>query len=126
MKTLTDALAEDGVTLTYTSKVVGDTRMFYGTFHLKGRTMEHDWSQSVDSMDTDPSAASILGPAVRFAQTAEAADDYEDWAGDFSLNRKEWMPRETYREWLDIAKRLRAFLGDERYEGYSSDLVEHE
>lgn len=126
MKTLSEALAADGVTLTHTSKVVGDVRAFHGTFHLGGRTLEHDWSQSADSEDTNPSAASILGPAIRFSQTAEAADSYEDWAGDFSFNEEEWMSRETYEEWLDIAKRLRAFLGDARYEGYSSDLVEHE
>lgn len=126
MKTLSEALATDGVTLTHTSKVVGSARVFHGTFHLEGRTLEHGWSQSADSADTDPSAASILGPVIRFAQTAEAADGYEDWAGDFSLSKEEWMPRETYEKWLDIARGLRGLLGDERYDSYSSDLVEHE
>lgn len=126
MKSLSEALTEDGVTLTYTSETRGQERVFHGVLRCEGRSMEHTWSQHVDNRDLEPSAASVLGPAIRFAQTAEAADSYEDWAGDFSLDPEEWMPHEDYREWLSIARRLRGLLGDERYEGYNSDLVEHE
>jgi hypothetical protein len=127
MKTLSGALAADGVTLAqFISEVHGDTRTFHGTFHFEGRTLEHVWTQHAGNEDLHPSAASVLGPAIRFSQTAEAANGYEDWARDFSFDPEEWMPRETYLRWLAIAKRLRTFLGDERYEGYNSDLVEHD
>lgn len=125
-ESLSEALAADGVTLTYTSRVTGHNRVFNGVITCEGRTMEHDWSQDAGNTDTDPSAVSILAPAIRFAQTAEAADDYEEWASDFAADPSDWMDRETFEKWLKIAQNLRTLLGNERYESYSSNNVEHD
>lgn len=125
-RTLSQALADDGVTLTCAHDVVGGFRAFHGTVHLEDRTMDLNWTQDVDNPDTEPSVVSVLAPVIRNAQTAEAADTYEDWAGDFSLDPEQWMPRQVYTAQLGIAKNLRSLLGDERYEGYNSDLVEHD
>lgn len=126
MRTLSEILAADGVTLTYTSEVVGRDHVFHGVFHFEGRTLEHEWSQSVDNPHVEPTVAEIMGPTLRFAMTAENSHDYKDWASEWTSNPDEWMPRETYEAWLDIAKNLRRLLGDERYESYSSNEVEHD
>lgn len=126
-RTLSEALAADGVTLhTVTHDVVGDFRAFHGTVHCEGRTMDLNWTQDADNPDTDPSAVSILAPVIRNTQTAEASDSYRDWAENFSFDPEEWMPRETYTALLGIAQNLRNLLGDERYESYSSDRVKHD
>ena len=117
MHTLSKILAADGVTLT----VTGDWRHFRGTLHCEGRTLTHNWSQHADNRNV-PSAMSVLGPALRNAQTAEAADSYEDWASDFEPDPRRWMPRDVYEDWLVVAGNLRALLGDERYEGYAREI----
>ena len=124
--TLSERLAHDGITLTYTSQISGHNRVFRGEFHFEGRTLAHDWVQSAADDGPEPTVTEVLAPALRFAMTAEAADDYKDWASGFNSEPKEWMPGDTYRQWLDIAKNLRAFLGDDRYESYSSNEVEHD
>lgn len=126
MRTLSEQLATDGVTLTYTSKTIGRNKHFSGTFHFQGRTLAHDWQQSAAYDGPAPTVTEIMAPAIRNAMTAEAADDYEEWASDFTSNPDEYMPKVVYREWLEIAKNLRAFLGDDRYESYSSNEVEHD
>lgn len=124
--TLSERLAADGVTLTYTSQISGHNRTFCGEFHFEGRTLAHEWRQSANYDGPEPTVTEILAPALRFAMTAECADSYQDWASDWTSNPKEYMPEDTYRQWLEIAKNLRAFLGDDRYESYSSNEVEHD
>lgn len=122
MEKLSDRLIRDGVKLSFRSGVTGRNRWFKGAFHCEGRAMEHDWSTDARN-PKEPTAAGILGPAIRSAQTAEAAEDYEDWASDFSGDS---VDRATYQSQLAIAKNLRTLFGDEQYEAYSPNRVEHD
>lgn len=125
MRTLSEVLAADGITLTCTSETRGPIERFRGTFHFQGRTMEHEWVQHVADSGVTPSVASVLGPVLCSAMSAEAADDFEAWTSTFDYNPGDWFTRDTYEEWLETARKLRAFLGDDRYESYGPDLVEH-
>lgn len=121
---LSERIATDGITLTFTTTERYGKRLYSGIFHFEGRTLAHDWSESVDATE-EPSTFEILAPAIRFSATAEAADDFEEWAEDFGKEASQ-ENRETYTSWLEIAKNLRAFLGDERYEAYAYDSETHE
>ncbi len=114
---LSELIAADGITLTADVSEGGWRRTYQGVFHFEGRTLEHDWS--VDITDTsEVDAASLLSTAVHYSATAEASDDFEEYADDMDMEPSE-ENRKTYTMWLEVAKSLRSFLGDERYERYA-------
>ena len=52
------------------------------------------------------------------------ADNYEEWASDFSSNPDEWMPKQTYTDSVKMAEDLRALFGAARFERYA--MADHD
>jgi hypothetical protein len=127
---LSEKLAADDVTLDATM-VGGDTDAsgwqhykYEGVFTCEGRTMQHEWEEGAGN-DSEPTVLDVIAQAIRQSATAEAAASYEDWASDYTSDPDEYMPIETYRANVQLARDLRDLLGDERFEDFAFN-TEHD
>ncbi|MEU6362184.1 hypothetical protein [Streptomyces albidoflavus] len=128
--TLSAKLAADGVTLTGIDLTAEgpdadgwERRAYTLTASFEGRTFTQEARYGMGA--SEPTILDLMGMLLRQGANAEEADSYEDWASNFTSNPEEYMPRKTYTENVELARRLRAFLGDERFEDYVYD-TEHD
>jgi hypothetical protein len=123
-------LRRDGVTITSHLIATGTDasgwvhREYGVTLGFDGRTFEEKVQHGGEEGDA-PDLTGTVSMIVSGAWTAEIADGYEDWAEGFGgKDREKWMPEETYRLNLANAKRLREFLGGDRFEEYA--MADHD
>ncbi|MER6605682.1 hypothetical protein ABT282_07150 [Streptomyces sp. NPDC000927] len=129
-KKLSEKLAADGVTLTGIELTAEgpdsngwERRAYTLTASFEGRTLVQEAEYGTGA--GEPTILDLMGPLIRQAATAEGAKSYEDWASDFTSDPDEYMPRDEYEESVQLAKRLRALLGDDRFEDYAYN-TEHD
>lgn len=126
MRTLSEALDADGITVRYYARTKGAWRVFDVTVHCEGRSFSFQTRGSADSPNIDPEPVELLAPLIRNVEEAERAESYDEWASRLSDCSEDKLPEEDYRRNLEIAKSLRVLFGDTRYEGYSPHAIEHD
>ncbi|MFD8654970.1 hypothetical protein [Streptomyces mirabilis] len=121
---LSDLIAADGVTLT--SELIATGTNNEGWQHHEYRvTLAYDgrtYTQTVQygiAVTEAPELVETVHMLVSQSMTAYAADDYAEWASDFSSDPAEWMPEKTYTDNVKMAEDLRTLLGAERFERYA-------
>ncbi|MGA5598327.1 hypothetical protein ACPCSE_29255 [Streptomyces cellulosae] len=123
-------LRADGVTLTSEHISMGFEEPegwlhdeYRVTIHFDGRT----YTQTVKhgyGVGKAPELVETVGMLVRQSMTAYAADDYEDWASDFSSDPEQWMPEQTYADNVQMAKDLISLFGADRFDRYA--MADHD
>lgn len=122
-------LRADGVTLASRLVAMGTDsegwvhREYRVTLGFEGRTYSQTVKHGGEEGDA-PELVETVHMLVSQSMTAYAADDYEEWASDFSSNPDEWMPEETYTENVKMAEDLRTLLGAKRFETYA--MADHD
>lgn len=122
-------LRRDGVTISSELIAMGTSadgwahREYRVTLGFEGRT----YTQTVQHGGEEGEAPELTETAsmlVSQSWGAYIADDYAEWASDFSNDPEQWMPEETYRENVKMAEDLRALFGGERFEEYA--MADHD
>lgn len=109
-KLLSERIEEDGITCV--ADMIGSAP--YGgyeydvTLHRPdGRTLHmHDYSGP-----EDPTALDAVGVMLSVASRVAGTDSYEEWAGEFASDPKDWQSREVYDLQVSETRKLRDFLG---------------
>lgn len=122
-------LRADGVTLTSELIAMGTDasgwvhREYRATLHFDGRTYTQTTLRGGEEGDA-PELVETVGMLVRQSATAHNADDYEEWASDFSSDPEQWMPEQTYADNVQMAKDLISLFGADRFDRYA--MADHD
>lgn len=93
------------------------------TIAYRGRTYTQTVKHGI-GVDEAPELVATVGMLVSQSWGAFIADNYEEWASDFSSNPDEWMPKQTYTDSVKMAEDLRALFGAARFERYA--MADHD
>ena len=93
------------------------------TIAYRGRTYTQTVKHGI-GVDEAPELVATVGMLVSQSWGAFIADNYEEWASDFSSNPDEWMPKQTYTDSVKMAEDLRALFGAARLERYA--MADHD
>lgn len=122
-------LRADGVTLTSEHIATGTDATgwkhheYRVTISYDGRTYTQTVLHGIGNEEA-PELVETVGMLVRQSATAFNADNYEEWASDFSDDPEQWMPEKTYTDNVQMAKDLRALFGAARFDQYA--MADHD
>lgn len=122
-------LRADGVTLasehiaTGTDATGWKHHEYRVTISYNGRTYTQTVLHGIGNEEA-PELVETVGMLVRQSATAFNADDYEEWASEYSDDPEQWMPEQTYTDNVQMAKDLRALFGADRFDRYA--MADHD